>query len=178
MEKVINYYIIMAFGGCVIMKGVLADRDIIKYIMQKKLAIDPFTTDNLTPNGYDLTIAEILIPRDGVQVDQDEIEIPSLTWFAVSTLEYVKIGPDLTAEMWIRTSHARRGIIGSFGKIDSGFEGNLTLSSFNGSHEPVILKIGDTFAQMVFEFLTSEPEALYSERSGTYQGQRGVTLQK
>jgi dCTP deaminase len=168
----------MAFGGMGIMKGVLADRDIIKYIMQNKLSIDPFKTDKLTPNGYDLTIAEILIPRDDVKFDDGEASIPSMTWFAVSTLEYVKIGPDLTAEMWIRTSHARRGILASFGKIDSGFEGNLTLSSFNASHEPVKLRIGDTFAQMVFEFLTSEPEALYSERSGNYQGQRGVTLQK
>ena len=160
------------------MKGVLSDRDLIKFIMQKKLSIDPFNSKNLTPNGYDLTIAEILIPRDDLQTDQGEITIPPLTWFAVSTLEYVKIGPDLTAELWIRTSHARRGILGSFGKIDSGFEGTLTLSSFNGSHKPVTLRIGDTYAQMVFEFLTSEPEALYSERSGKYQGQRGVTLQK
>lgn len=158
------------------MKGIIADRDIIKLIMQNKLAIDPFSSNNLTPNGYDLTISEILLPAEKHHVNQGELAIPPMTWFVVSTLEYIKIGSELTAELWIRTSHARRGIIGSFGRIDCGFEGNLTLSAFNASSKTVKLVIGDTFAQMVFEFLTSEPEALYSERSGKYQGQRGVTL--
>ncbi len=158
------------------MKGVVVDRDIIKLIMQNKLVIEPFQSNNLTPNGYDLTISEIMIPNEKLHVDKGELEIPPMTWFVVSTLEYIKIGPELTAQLWIRTTHARRGVIGSFGKIDSGFEGTLTLSALNASSRGVKLAIGDTFAQMVFEFLSSEPEALYSERSGKYQGQKGVTL--
>ena len=158
------------------MKGVLSDHDIIKFIMQTKLSIEPFKSGNLTPNGYDLTISEVLLPHENNHITKGTAEIPPMTWFVVSTLEYIKIGSALTAELWIRTSYARRGIFGSFGRIDSGFEGNLTLSAFNASNSPVKIELGDTFAQMIFEFLSSEPDALYSERSGQYQGQRGVTL--
>jgi dCTP deaminase len=156
--------------------SVLSDADITAKLLSKELKIDPFYEKNLTPNGYDLTIDEIVIPKDSVQAKEGAVEIPAMTWFAVSTREYVKLSAKVTAQLWIRTSHARKGVIGSFGKIDAGFEGTLTLAAFNGSTAPVKLAIGDTFAQMVFEQMSSEPKALYDERSGHYQGQRGVNL--
>jgi dCTP deaminase len=66
----------------------------------------------------------------------------------------------------------------SFGKIDSGFNGTLTLLGFNSSNEEVELKIGETFAQMVFEMMTGPAASLYSERSGNYQNQKGITWSK
>ena len=39
-------------------------------------------------------------------------------------------------------------------------------------------EIGKAFAQMVFHKLSRKPDALYNERSGNFQGQRGVTLEK
>jgi dCTP deaminase len=64
----------------------------------------------------------------------------------------------------------------SFGKVDAGFQGTLTISCYNANDEPVDIPIGDRFCQIVFEHLSTHPDALYSERSGTYQNQRGVTL--
>jgi dCTP deaminase len=157
---------------------ILSDADITAKLLSKELTIDPFYEKNLTPNGYDLTIDEIVIPSRSIQEKEGEVEIPPMTWFAVSTKEYVKLSAKVTAQLWIRTSHARRGVLASFGKIDAGFEGTLTLSSFNASDKPVTLTIGDTYAQMVFELMSSEPSALYDERSGHYQGQRGVKLSK
>jgi dCTP deaminase len=158
--------------------SILSDADITARLLSKKLKIEPFFEKNLTPNGYDLTIEEIAIPKLDTILKEGEVEIPALTWFAVSTKEYVKLSAKVAAQLWIRTSHARKGIMSSFGKIDAGFEGTLTLSSFNGSDKPVILTIGDTYAQMIFETLSSEPKALYAEHSGHYQGQRGVKLNR
>jgi dCTP deaminase len=155
--------------------SILSDADILDYIETGKLKIENFNEDNLTPNGYDTTIEEILyednIIRDGT------VEIESLKWFAVSTREYFKMGEDLAAQIWLRTSWARKGIQSTFGKIDAGFEGTLTFSAFNASSKPVEMKIGERFAQVVFEKLTSSPLKTYDKRSAHYAGQRGVTLE-
>lgn len=158
--------------------GILGDRDIEKYMAEGKLNIEPFSEENITPNGYDLTIEEILIPELKMHVKFGEVDVAGMRWFLISTKEYVKLNEDITAQLWIRTSWARKGILASFGKIDAGFEGNLTLSAFNASDSVVTIQIGETFAQMVFERLENPPKKLYEKRSGHYQGQRGITLNK
>lgn len=155
---------------------VLSDRGIMKAIADGRLGIDDFVEKNLTPNGYDLTIAEIKLGQDGVVVSQGDVIIPPKTWFAVSTKEYVRFGPGITSQLWIRTTWARNGILSSFGKVDAGFEGTLTLSAFNSSDKEVIMPIGERFAQIVFELLDTASEKVYAERSGNYQGQQGVKL--
>jgi dCTP deaminase len=158
--------------------SILSDRDIIEGILKNKLSIEPFHEGNLTPNGYDLTISEVYLVDGETRIKTGEAKIPAQTWFAVSTLEYVKLSGEVTAQLWLRTSHARKGIIATFGKIDAGFEGTLTFSSFNASKQAIALRIGDTYAQLVFEEMLSVPKKLYAQRSGGYQGQRGVTLER
>jgi dCTP deaminase len=88
------------------------------------------------------------------------------------------MGPLVTSQLWIRSSYARKGVLASFGKVDAGFQGTLTFGCFNASHEALEIPIGDRFCQIVFEKLEHEPKALYQQRSGTYQNQRGVTLKR
>lgn len=152
----------------------LSDRDIKKAVAEGVIIIENFNEKNLTPNGYDLTIAEVLI--NGASIREGIAKVPPMTWFAVGTREYVKIGC-YCASLWIRTSWARKGVLASFGKVDAGFEGTLTLSAFNASKDAVEMEIGKTFAQIVFEKISSEPEAMYAKRSGNYLGQRGITLE-
>jgi dCTP deaminase len=158
--------------------AVLSDGDISHAVKVGELGIEPFRENHLTPNGYDLGIAEILIPGQESKVDQGTSKIPPLARFIVSTEEVVRLGPHLTAQLWLRTTWIRRGVIASFGKVDSGFRGTLTLPAFNSSSEPLSLDVGQTFAQIVFERLESKPMKLYAERSGNYQDQRGITLGK
>jgi dCTP deaminase len=158
--------------------SILSDRDIIEWIIRHKLAIEPFHEKNLTPNGYDLTISEVYMEEGDTKIKTGTARIPPQTWFAVSTVEYVKLSGEVTAQLWLRTSHARKGVIATFGKIDAGFEGTLTFSSYNASKKPVELRIGDTFAQLVLEEMRNVPQKLYKDRSGGYQGQRGVTLER
>ena len=147
---------------------ILSDRDIKKEIIKGNISIEPFNERNLTPNGYDLTIGEIYI--DGEKVK--EAMIAPLKWFAISTKEYIKI-KNLAAQLWIRSSYARKGIFSSFGKVDAGFEGCLTLSCFNAKEE-IYLKNGERFCQIVFERLSSNPLKPYN---GKYKGQRGIKLE-
>ena len=158
--------------------SILSDSDIEKSIESGQLDIIPFNSKNLTPNGYDLTIAEVYIKKTDEFVKMGYIEVPPLTWFAISTKEFIKMGPNITSQLWIRSSYARKGILASFGKVDAGFEGNLTISCFNSNCEEIEIPIGDRFCQIVFENLSSIPDSLYNERSGSYQNQRGITLKK
>ena len=157
---------------------VLSDVDIIKEIEKKNLVIDPFSQNNLTPNGYDLSVREIMIPELIKRVDSGKALIPARMWFAVATRERLKFGPQLIGNCWIRTTFARQGLIPSFGMIDAGFEGTLTLNFFNSSKTDKVLEIGVRIAQLVFQRLSSTPSSLYDEKSGNYQGQEGVTLAK
>ena len=158
--------------------GILSDKDIKDCIKEGKLYIEPFVEENLTPNGYDLTVEEIFIPELKEKVCEGVVKVSCMRSFLISTKEYIKLGGDITAQLWIRTTHARKGILSSFGKVDAGFEGNLTLSAFNASDNEIEIKIGDTFAQIVFERMESLPEKLYENRSGNYMGQKGVTIGK
>jgi dCTP deaminase len=156
--------------------AVLSDADIEQALQNNTLSIEPFVQKHLTPNGYDLSVEEVFIRKTNQHIKEGVAVIPPLTWFAVSTKEFVKMGPQITSQLWIRSSYARKGILASFGKVDAGFHGTLTFGCFNASDTEVELPIGDRFCQIVFEHLESVPKALYHERSGSYQNQRGVTL--
>jgi len=154
-------------GRLPLVNMILADVDIQRAIKQGDLAIEPFMTDNLTPNGYDLSVEEVMVNDSVFQ----EAIIPPMTWFAVATREYVRL-PKYAAQLWIRSSYARRGVLASFGKVDIGFEGTLTLSSFN-THEDLALNHNDRFCQIVFEDVSSAPHKPYE---GKYKGQQRITL--
>ncbi len=158
--------------------AVLSDRDILKAIEAKRLRIGGFNPESLTPNGYDLAIAEVAIvgPKEEI-VREGTAKVPPQTRFAVSTLEVVDLGADITAQLWLRTTWARRGVLASFGKVDAGFRGTLTLPALNANASGSLeLRIGERFAQIVFEDLTTPAERAYGARSGHYQDQQGVRL--
>ncbi len=155
---------------------VLPDHLILSKIKDGSLGIDGFHEGSLTSNGYDLRIAEVR-DADGEIYRDGEVTIPPGSMFYVSTTETVRLPEDVCAQLWLRTTWIRRGVIGAFGKIDAGFNGTLTLGAFNASRNAVTIPVGDRFCQMVMESLHSPATRPYSERSGNYQGQKGVTLE-
>jgi dCTP deaminase len=156
--------------------SILSDGDLQESLGRGDVEIDPFTEDALTPNGYDLAIAEVLLPDTGHRFLEGVAMVPPMTRFMVSTRERVRLGPSLTAQLWLRTTWARRGVLAAFGKIDAGFDGTLTFAAFNTSMDALEVTIGDTFAQLVVEAMSGTAEAAYAKRSGNYQDQRGVTM--
>jgi len=155
---------------------ILADREISLFMKRGWLVIDPFEPSNITPNGYDLSISMVRV-QDRPDITEGKVIVPAQTWFAVASKETVGLRHRVTGQMWLRSSYARRGILSTFGKVDAGFEGNLTFSAFNASNKDVEIPVGDRFVQIVFEELTSQPEKLYKDRSGNFQFQTGITLE-
>ena len=155
---------------------ILSDLDIKNKMGNNELGIEPFNEKNLTPNGYDLSVDEVYIRKTDDHIKEGMAIIPPMTWFAISTKEFVKMGPKITSQLWIRSSYARKGIMASFGKVDAGFHGTLTISCFNSNDVPLEIPIGDRFCQIVFENMESVPSELYDKKSGNYQNQRGIKL--
>ena len=155
---------------------ILSDIDIKNSIKEDELGIEPFIEKNLTPNGYDLSIDEVYIKKTDKHIKEGLAVIPPLSWFAISTKEFVKMGPWITSQLWIRSSYARKGVMASFGKVDAGFHGTLTISCFNSNDTSLEIPIGDRFCQIVFEKMNSIPSELYDKKSGNYQNQRGIKL--
>ena len=156
---------------------ILSDRDILERMYSGKLDIVGYSERCLTPNGYDLRISEISIRgKDGL-IREGAAYIPPRTMFYVSTVERVRMPSDVCAQLWLRTTWIRKGIIGAFGKIDAGFEGTLTFGAFSASDDVIEIQTGERFCQIVFETLHSAADKSYGERSGNYQGQTGVTLE-
>ncbi|MCQ2086003.1 MAG: dCTP deaminase [archaeon] len=156
--------------------AVLSDKDIIRNLELGHLEIGNYNDSSLTPNGYDLRIKEILIYGDNNTYEKGPVQIPPRTMFYVSTVERIRMPDNICAQIWLRTSWIRKGIIASFGKVDAGFNGTLTLGAFNAADKIIEILIGERFCQIVFEYLTTLSEKNYEERSGHYQHQDGLTL--
>ena len=158
---------------------VLSDADVLALIAEGRMGLEPFVEKHLTPNGLDLRVAEVMLPDSagtGKVFREGTVEVGPRERFVVSTVEAVRMPGDVCGSLWIRSSYARRGVLASFGKVEAGFAGTLTLAAFNAGATPLQVPVGDRFCQLVFEKLHSPPRRLYAEASGTYQGQRGVTL--
>jgi dCTP deaminase len=153
--------------------AVLNDREIEDRIRQGMLITGDYDIKLVTPNGYDVR-ADIIRVSD--MEKKDAADIPSNSHFFISTMETINLPPDITAQIWIRSSYARKGIIGSFGFIDAGFRGQLTLSFYNSSGEPLRISRGERVAQVVFLAMSSAAERDYSSRSGKYQNSSGIKL--
>ncbi len=155
----------------------LSDTGIVEAMEEGRLSIEPFTESSLTPNGYDLSIAELMLPDKEVKVDAGHLDIPPMTRLAISTRECLKLSPGISAQLWLRTRWARKGLLSSFGKVDAGFEGTITIGAFYCGGEPLRLDVGERVCQVCFELLDRDAGEDYSSRSGTWQGQKGITLE-
>ncbi|MEK6985952.1 MAG: dCTP deaminase [Candidatus Thermoplasmatota archaeon] len=155
-----------------------SDRDIQAAVLAGRFKAEPWRPEDLTPNGLDLRIGHILVPASMAEpVEFGTVTVPPLTRFVIGTSTVVTLPADAVGALWIRSSWSRKGVIASFGQVDAGFSGNLTVGCFNASHEPITIPIGDRFCQIVLADLSSPSEKGYAAR-GRYQDQRGITLAK
>lgn len=154
-----------------------SDTDFLAAVEDGRFKAEPWRPDDLTPNGLDLRIGHVLVVgRDPEPVSEGTVTVPPGARFVLGTEEFLEMPEEAVGSLWIRSSYARRGVLASFGKVDAGFHGNLTVGCFNAGHEPIQVPVGDRFCQIVLEDLKSPPQAAYADKSGNYQGQTGVTL--
>lgn len=140
----------------------LSDGDLLAAIASKDLKIDPLSGACLSAAGYDLRAGEAyVIPRGGMEL--------------IHTMERVELGPALCGLLFIRSSFAREGMVGSFALVDPGFRGQLTLAFHNMGRGDVAIAKGERIAQLVLNRLESPAKKPYS---GRYQDSRGTVGSK
>ncbi|MCL4329390.1 MAG: dCTP deaminase [Candidatus Thermoplasmatota archaeon] len=150
---------------------VLSDREILDKCRKGWLISEGFMEDNVTPNGYDLTIELI---RHGDSEAKTPMDIPPMGNFLVGSREFMNLPSNVCAQIFIKSSMARKGIFGSFGFIDAGFRGNLTLAFCNMSKESVRIEPGKKIAQVIFLTMDFPAVQTYGKRSGNFQDSRGI----
>ena len=101
---------------------ILGDRDITGLIAQGFLISENFSEKSVTPNGYEFRAHQIRI--DGS--DFDKIDLMPGKFALISSLEYFNMPKNVIGNIWLRSSFARKGLIGTFGVIDAGYQGNIT----------------------------------------------------
>lgn len=152
---------------------VLSDQDITRLVREEKL-IEGFHEANLTPNGYDMRVGHHKAYQpNGTRVEQNRIMLAPGGHIVISTMEKFRLPEDVAARVYLRNTLARRGLTGSFGYVNAGFEGNLQFVLHNHGQDHVSFEPGMDVAQIVFEYLFSTPQKPYGERGGQYQGQSG-----
>jgi len=137
---------------------VLADVEIEGSIRDGSLVIAPFDASCLSGAGYDLRLVE-------------GVTIPPGQYRLVATLEKVEMDEDLVGTLYLRSTLARAGVIGSLALVDPGFRGQLTVSLFNAGQKPFSMKGNDRFLQIVFHRLGVKTSRPYR---GRYQDSQGV----
>jgi dCTP deaminase len=142
----------------------LNDTDISSYTKSGKIISENYDPECLTPNGYDLRVGE----HSGNVVKTNSL-------FFVSSMEKLNLPDNIVASLYIKSRYSRRGIFSSFGFVDAGFKGNLTMTFYNFGEE-LKIKSGMKFVQIVF-YEIKIPEKNYSSRSGTYQNSKGINLE-
>lgn len=151
----------------------LSDAEIRSLVTRGKLIVSNYREGQLTPNGYDLTAGRISLPGDNAT----DGTIPARSFFLVSTLERLDMPSGIAGQIWLKSSFCRKGIMGSFGLVDSGFRGELTLALYNATDAPVMVAAGKAIAQITFIRMSSEPVQTYEQHSGNYQDQTGITTE-
>lgn len=171
---------------------ILSDFDLINYIRSGRLYIEPFRQEIVRENGLDLRlssdicelreVASVLDPYEENVCLEDyyrcwrdrEFIIKPYKKYLLSTIEYIRVPPELMAFVELRSTFARLGLVIPPTIIDGGFEGQITIE-LQGSCFPVKLREGTRFLHVVFAKVTSPITRPYS---GRYQRQRGVMLPK
>ncbi len=166
---------------------ILTRGEIEKLIEEGKLVIDPLFEDTIRENGLDLRIgpeyaiyAYENVPIDPCAIDDaseyfrvvkadGKIVIPPRNFVLLTTIEYIKLPPNIIGLCNLRSTLARFGLSVPPTVVDAGFEGTLTIEVVNNSPNPIVLKTGMRFLHLVL--LKCEGEAKYQ---GKYLGQRGV----
>lgn len=183
----------------VICDVVLSDRDIKKYIKEKRIIIKP-TPDFITQlgsNSLDLRLGTSFrifdhskyayidpykknigeeITREVKKKKNEQFIIQPGEFVLGTTIEYVEIPDDLVGGLEGRSSIGRLGIIvhSTAASIECGFKGNITLELANLGKMPVALYPGMRICSLSFMQLSSPAEVPYYKKKGAkYIGQKG-----
>jgi len=152
--------------------------------------IVPFIKDHLNPTGYDLTLgSHFRVPiREGEEqvIDPfhppefapieaaESIIIPPHSFVLGSSVEYIRMPPDLVGICLGRSTYARAAIITNVTPLEPGWEGNVTIEISNTNPLPVRVFVGKGIIQVLFFKADEMPSKDYVAKGGRYNMQVGV----
>lgn len=147
---------------------ILSGADIRQYMKHGGLSFSPdLSDDQFQQNGIDMILAE----TETNALEQGEFCLGR-------TREIITMPNDLAAQVELRSTWARKGLILPPTVIDAGFSGTVTLEiacfkpwSSRGMPYSITLPVGHRFAHIVFEKLTSPADPY----RGKYQNQFDIT---
>ena len=117
-------------------------------------------------------------PDSFVDTKGDHCIIPPNAFALARTIEYFRIPRKILTICLGKSTYARCGIIVNVTPLEPEWEGHVTLEFSNTTNLPAKIYANEGVAQVIFLESDKECETSYKDRSGKYQGQRGVTLPK
>lgn len=158
----------------------------------EKLQRDGVISYGLSSYGYDARVSRefkiftnvnsaIVDPKDFssasfVDRDTDVCVIPPNSFALARTVEYFRIPRDVLVICLGKSTYARCGIIVNVTPLEPEWEGHVTLEFSNTTPLPARIYANEGACQFIFLKGDTACETSYGDRSGKYQGQRGVTL--
>jgi dCTP deaminase len=116
-----------------------------------------------------------------LRTDEDGAEyviLPPNSYLLGYTVEYFRMPRDVTAIFLAKSTYARAGISVNATPAEAGWEGELVLEIANQTPLPVKIYVNEGAAQALFFKGDAPCSVSYADRSGKYQGQRGIQLAK
>ena len=169
----------------------------------KKRMIEPFVESlkhagtisyGLSSYGYDARVSDefkIFTNIDSATVDPKNFQsngfvdrktdvciIPPNSFVLARTIEYFRIPRDTLVICLGKSTYARCGIIVNVTPLEPEWEGHVTLEFSNTTPLPAKIYANEGACQFIFLKAEQTCETSYKDRSGKYQGQKGVTLPK
>jgi len=166
---------------------ILTDGSIQQAMASGNLVIEPLQEAQVGPASVDLRLGTTFLrpkqPPEGVFSMSDEVAyeieegqafiIPTRGFVLATTVERIKLGPELSAFVEGRSSVGRLGLfIQNAGWVDPGFEGMITLELYNANDAPMRIEAGRRICQLVIARADAPAIKPYA---GKYQGQGNTT---
>ena len=104
--------------------------------------------------------------------------IPPNSFVLARSLEYFKIPRNVLALCTGKSTYARIGVIVNVTPLEPSWEGFITMEISNTSPCPVKLYANEGIGQVVFFESSDACQISYSDRKGSYQSQKTITLPK
>jgi len=159
---------------------------------EEKQTRDDVISYGLSSYGYDARVADefrIFTNVDNAIVDPKNFAnesfverqskvciIPPNSFVLARTVEYFRVPRDTLVICVGKSTYARCGIIVNVTPLEPEWEGHVTLEFSNTTPLPARIYAQEGACQFLFLAGTRECDISYADRSGKYQGQRGVTL--
>lgn len=154
----------------------LSDTKIQEAISTGLFSLEPFEVSSLQPASYDLRVGKFAFTsslKEKMDVSQKGIlRIEPGEFAVVETLETLKFGNQIAAQLGLRSEYARQGLMMLSGpQIDPGFNGVLIVRLINLAPITIVVMYGSPFLTIQFFDLLHPVSKPYC---GPYQNQAGL----